>query len=179
MDVRIASGYRSFARQQQIWNAKALGQRAVYDLQGEQLDILQLPPAQRVSAILNWSALPGTSRHHWGSDIDIFDAAAMPDGYTVQLSRTEADTVFAELHRWLEQRIAAGQSHGFYRPYQGRGKVAPEPWHLSHRPVAGLCAARFSRQLLRATLVAGELQLREHVLSAFDDIIAGYVEPYL
>ena len=35
--------------------------------------------------ILEWSALPGASRHHWGSEFDVFDLAALPEGYRVQL----------------------------------------------------------------------------------------------
>ncbi len=36
--------------------------------------------AERVAAILVWSALPGASRHHWGTDCDVIDAAALPPG---------------------------------------------------------------------------------------------------
>ena len=37
--------------------------------------------------------------------------------------------VFDSLHSWLDARMAAGESHGFYRPYaRDRGGVAPERW---------------------------------------------------
>ena len=36
--------------------------------------------AARIDAILCWSALPGGSRHHWGTDCDVIDAAALPAG---------------------------------------------------------------------------------------------------
>ena len=45
--------------------------------------------------------------------------------------------------------MAAGESHGFYRPYrEDRGGVAPERWHLSYAPLALDCAARVERQML-------------------------------
>ena len=41
--------------------------------------------AARVETILLWSALPGASRHHWGSDIDVADGHVMARGYQPQL----------------------------------------------------------------------------------------------
>ena len=76
-DLRLVSGYRSFDRQLAIWNAKAMGKRAVLDSAGRVLDISALSEVELVNAIMRWSALPGASRHHWGSDIDVYDAAAV------------------------------------------------------------------------------------------------------
>lgn len=142
-ELAIASAYRSCARQLAIWNAKVRGQRAVLDDAGAPVALGSLPDAGKVLAILRFSALPGTSRHHWGTDLDVFDAAAVPAGYDVQLSPAEVAPggVFDALHNWLDERMAAGESHGFYRPYAAdRGGVAPERWHLSYAPVARDCA---------------------------------------
>jgi LAS superfamily LD-carboxypeptidase LdcB len=71
------SGFRDFDRQLGIWNGKFRGERPMQDRSGNALDALALPPAERVEAILWWSALPGASRHHWGTDFDVMDARAM------------------------------------------------------------------------------------------------------
>jgi len=42
-----------------------------------------------VRAILHWSALPGASRHHWGTEIDVIDRAALADGRKAQLIPAE------------------------------------------------------------------------------------------
>jgi LAS superfamily LD-carboxypeptidase LdcB len=34
--------------------------------------------AARIAEILRWSALPGASRHHWGTDLDLVDRNAIP-----------------------------------------------------------------------------------------------------
>lgn len=141
-DLRVVSGFRSFERQLSIWNAKATGRRAVLDEQEREVDISGLCERDKLFAILHWSALPGTSRHHWGSDVDVIDAAAMPQGYQLQLSvrETIAGGPFAGLHRWLGERIEQNLAHGFFRPYTGTGcAVAAEPWHLSYAPLAWRC----------------------------------------
>ncbi len=65
----------------------------------------------------------------------------------------------AEYVAWRHVRTARGwlDAHaaefGFYRPYSvDRGGVQPEPWHLSHAPVAGAALAAFSPALLRDAL---------------------------
>ena len=64
IDLVAFSSFRDFDRQLAIWNGKFRGERPMQDRAGAALDALALPPAQRVAAILWWSALPGASRHH-------------------------------------------------------------------------------------------------------------------
>ncbi|MEO1081982.1 MAG: M15 family metallopeptidase [Pseudomonadota bacterium] len=151
-DLRIASAYRSFERQRLIWNSKLDGERPVYDDEDRLVALDGLGPQERLERVLRFSAMPGTSRHHWGTDIDVYDAAAMPAGYQLRLDVSEAADagIFGPLHRWLDERIATGRSHGFYRPYdRDRGGVAPERWHLSYAPQARRVGANFDSELLR------------------------------
>ena len=150
-DLAIASSFRSYQRQLTIWNGKAGGTRIVYDDAGRPIPMAELTRVEQLHAILRYSAIPGTSRHHWGTDLDVYDAAAVRGGYQVQLSPREvaAGGVFDPLHRWLDQRMAAGESRGFYRPYSGdTGGVAPERWHLSYAPLATVCAQQLTAGLL-------------------------------
>lgn len=182
-ELLIASSFRSFARQLSIWNAKAGGTRPVHDDHGCVVQMASLSPEQRVHAILRYSALPGTSRHHWGTDVDVYDAAAIEPGYQVQLAPQEvaAGGVFDPLHIWLDTRMAAGESRGFYRPYsRDRGGVAPERWHLSYAPLAVDCAARFHRdtviQCWDCEEIAEALLLREVVEADLPRLLARYVD---
>jgi LAS superfamily LD-carboxypeptidase LdcB len=178
-ELAIASGYRDYARQLTIWNAKAAGTRPVLDEQGAPLQTAGLDEWTLAQAILRWSALPGASRHHWGTDIDIYDRAAVPEHYQVQLTPEEVgpDGPFGPLHRWLDERIAAGASHGFFRPYErDRGGVAPERWHLSHAPTA----ARYQRQLTVASLFdeldTPTLALRTTILEHWPAIYERFIQ---
>lgn len=138
-DLRVASAFRGYTRQLDIVNAKWLGHRPVQDEKGVDLHRAALSDSDWLAAILRFSALPGTSRHHWGTDFDIWDRSAAPADYRPQLisSEYQPDGVFAEMSAWLDDQIVADNAEGFYKPYDvDRGGVAPEPWHISYRPVA-------------------------------------------
>ena len=177
-DLQILSGFRSFAQQLSIWNRKVTGQRAVLDSDAAPLDISRLSPEALVFAILRWSALPGASRHHWGTDLDVYDRTAQPDGYEIELIPEEVNPggMFGPLHAWLDERIAAGAAFGFFRPYdQDRGGVAPERWHVSHAPVATEFQRRLTIATLRETVAAADMKLREVVLEHLETIYDRFV----
>lgn len=151
-DLVVASSFRSFDRQALIWNAKVNGQRPVLDDQDNPIDINQLDDWGLLQAILRWSAIPGASRHHWGTDIDIYDRSAVPADYCLQLTQAEVSQggPFEPLHTWLDERIANGCSYGFFRPYQNDlGGVAPERWHLSYAPLSKLFQQQLSLEMLK------------------------------
>lgn len=179
-ELRLASGYRSFARQKMLWNAKALGQKPVLDEWGQPLDALTLGERDRAYAILRWSALPGGSRHHWGTDMDVFDAAALKPGQTLALTReeTQGDGPLAPFHRWLDDWLASDDNPGFYRPYdRDRGGVAPEPWHLSYKPCALSFASRMSQAALAELLAEQQdLALKSVLLAELPSIYRRFVQ---
>lgn len=151
IDLCIASGFRSYERQCAIWQAKAEGRRPLLGDDGQPLDEASLSDQQRLAAILRWSAMPGCSRHHWGTDFDVYDAAAVADGYALQLVPAEyaEGGPFHHLNGWLQSRIDAGDCYGFMRPYcEDMGGVAVEPWHISHQPVAARYQQRQTEQWL-------------------------------
>ena len=88
-------------------------------------------------AILTWSALPGASRHHWGTDIDVFDKQKVESSgqkFELVTGEYESDGPCSALAHWLEDNI---QNFGFSLPYASyTGGVAREPWHLSYRAIA-------------------------------------------
>jgi LAS superfamily LD-carboxypeptidase LdcB len=128
-----------------------------------------------VDAILCWSAIPGGSRHHWGSDLDVMDAAALPPGYQVQLLTSEyaPDGVFARLTAWLDANMGR---FGFFRPYgSDRGGAGIEPWHLSYAPVAREAIEALSLSVLRAAILQGDMLGKEAVLERLPEIYTRFV----
>jgi LAS superfamily LD-carboxypeptidase LdcB len=135
INIFVLSSFRSFNDQLSIWNKKARGERTLLDDNHEPLVFKDLSPTEIVFAILRWSALPGASRHHWGTDFDIVDKNTWPQGHEVQLIESEfvSGGPFEKLNLWLEEKIN-DQSFHFYRPYEiDHGGIGAEKWHLSHK----------------------------------------------
>ena len=177
-DLQILSGFRDFEQQLSIWNRKALGKLAVLDSNAVPLDIEKLSERELVFAILRWSALPGASRHHWGTDLDVYDANARPEGYEIALIPEEVNAggMFGPLHEWVDGRIADGAAFGFFRPYdQDRQGVAPERWHLSHGPTAAGYEQQFTSELLRETIQKADVELEAALLQNLDEIYERFV----
>jgi LAS superfamily LD-carboxypeptidase LdcB len=174
-DLVPLSSFRDFSRQLTIWNGKFSGARPMQDAAGRPIDVSQLSPGGRVEAILLWSALPGASRHHWGTDVDLIDAGATPADYRVQLTPQEfaPGGPFAALEAWLEMNAAR---FGFFRPFRGiRSGVQPEPWHFSFAPVAENARRALTPGILRQAIEAAPLLGKEEVLELLDGLHARYV----
>ncbi len=165
--LEIVSSFRDYERQARIWNRKAGGFSPLLDPDGKQLEYALLTPDEIVDAILRWSALPGSSRHHWGTDIDVFDAnrIALKD---IQLIPAEYEVGGPNhgLSTWLEEQMRDGRAEGFYRPFrQDRGGISPEPWHLSYAPVSSEYFADYGLDLYLDNIREGStLELRETLL---------------
>jgi LAS superfamily LD-carboxypeptidase LdcB len=175
IDISVTSGFRDFAAQERIWNMKWRGERALYDAEGRPRDALALGPHDLIEAILCWSALPGASRHHWGSELDVVDRAAVPADYRVQLVPAEAAPggPFHRLHCWLDEHMAR---YGFFRPYRSfRGGVRPEAWHLSFAPVARPALEGLTQALLRESIASSAMLGKELVLEMIPELHARYV----
>lgn len=175
-DLQVCSGFRSFDRQLTIWNEKLAGQRPVFNAEGRRLQLETLTPWEQVQVVLRYSALPGASRHHWGSDLDIYDAAALPDGYRLQLTEVEVEPggIMAPLHDWLDKKLQ--DSDDFFRPYvKDNGGIAPERWHLSYKPVANLFSERINVRLLSEVILGANMQQRDTVLAHLEEIFARFI----
>ncbi|MCL2893252.1 M15 family metallopeptidase [Brenneria tiliae] len=174
-NLQPASTFRDFNRQRLIWNGKFSGERPVMDKQGRPLDILSLDEGDRCKAILRWSAMPGASRHHWGSDLDIYDPDRLPSGQKLQLEPWEYQQggYFADLNDWLSEHM---HEFGFYRPYEhDLGGVAAEPWHISYYPLAQYAEKQLTSGIILSAWqgeeIAGYHWLCEHLPQLFTRFI--------
>ena len=122
-----------------------------------------------------YSALPGASRHHLGTDLDVFDKAAVSDDYKLQLTPDEylQGGPFAPLSNWLDTHLV---KFGFYRPYQhDLGGVAPELWHISNIKQSQLLVNTLSEQVLFECIKNSELQGKQAILDNLPAIYKRFV----
>lgn len=175
IELAAVSAFRDFERQRTIWNAKWRGERALLDRSGRPLDTTTLDPDGRIDAILAWSALPGASRHHWGTDIDVIDRAATAQGYRPQLVPAEyaPGGVFHRLDAWL---TASMSRFGFYRPYvRDLGGVRPEAWHLSHADTARPACGGLTAEIMQEAIESADIEGKERLIERMDEIRERYV----
>jgi D-alanyl-D-alanine carboxypeptidase len=117
LEIKILSGTRSFSYQQSIWERKWEKPRYMgWDALDKALDIL------------TYSSMPGTSRHHWGTDIDLnaFENEYFESG--------EGLEVYEFLNR-------CASTFGFQQVYTSkettqspRSGYEEEKWHWSYMP---------------------------------------------
>ncbi|MFY8275134.1 M15 family metallopeptidase [Pseudoalteromonas sp. SSDWG2] len=174
--LAIASSFRSFERQRMIWNNKFFGLRPVFDGNNERVDLTRLSEQQCIEAIMLYSALPGASRHHFGTDMDVWDTNAVAADYELQLSSDEYGETgpFARLNAWLDEYL---NDYGFFRPYREyRGGVAAEPWHISHIEMATMMQKSQNIDAIADAINNAELGGKAHILSHLDALYQRYVD---
>jgi LAS superfamily LD-carboxypeptidase LdcB len=125
IDLKIASATRNFDYQKNLWNNKWSGYTLV-----EKKDLSKTIPdgLLRFKKILEYSSAPGTSRHHWGTDIDINDANP------AYFLGTKGEKEYA----WL---VKNGARFGFCQTYNSKDIERPtgyneEKWHWSYLPLS-------------------------------------------
>lgn len=115
IDLTVLSATRPFSHQRSIWERK-WGRSQYMGWQG----------VDKALDILTYSSMPGSSRHHWGTDVDLHSLDPM-----VFESGEGARTV-----AWLREH---GPGYGFEEVYtrdSSRTGYHPEPWHWSFAPLA-------------------------------------------
>ena len=169
------STFRDFDRQLRVWNEKFRGQRPLLDHESRPLDLSQMCDEAIVRAILHWSALPGASRHHWGTEIDVIDRCALPAGAPARLLPADFAPTgpFARLDAWIGEHAVR---FGFFRPYdRDRGGVQPEPWHLSYAPIAHAALPDLTPDVLAGALAGAAIEGAAVIRRELGAIHARYV----
>ena len=176
-DLQIISGFRDYNRQLQIWNNKASGKRDLFDSSGNKIDSTTLSKKELLEAIMFYSAIPGFSRHHWGTEIDVYDAvSAKKEEVQLLPSESEQGGVFFKFHQWLDEIIKNNNSFGFFRPYENyNGGVSQEKWHLSFFPISSKMEKLLNIDLFIKEIETSEILLKEEILKDSDYYFQKYV----
>ncbi len=120
----IISATRNFESQKQIWENKWTGKTLV---EGKDLSTVA-NGTERAKIILKYSSMPGTSRHHWGTDMDLNN---------LNNSYFESGEGL-KTYEWLKMNAP---TYGFCQPYSSkiltnRTGYEEEKWHWSFMPLS-------------------------------------------
>ena len=147
-----------------------LGKRPLKNAQGDIVDPKTLSDSEILEHVLLWSHIPGVSRHHWGTDLDIFDAS----WYKLHQQTLSLENVdfleggpSARLHSFNEQLLQKKQwsAFPFFRPYELGNNFMRELWHYSHRPMATIFLQAYSFDIFVKNLqLSQQLLLRDLLL---------------
>jgi LAS superfamily LD-carboxypeptidase LdcB len=125
IEIQIVSGYRSFSHQKSIWERKFKQMTK------------QMSSEEAISNIITYSSVPGTSRHHWGTDIDIIDGAVKaPEGDLLLEQNYTGSGAYSALKSWMDANSKDFGFHLVYTDNSSRSGFNYEPWHYSYAPTS-------------------------------------------
>lgn len=158
LSLKIISSTRNFEQQKNIWEGK--WSRFAKDAPA---------PKARALKILEYSSMPGSSRHHWGTDIDLNDLSN---------ASFEKGGKHEKVYTWLS---AHAQDFGFCQPYTAGRKEGyqEEKWHWSYTPLSKPFLAQFKTSIANADIqgflgaqLASEIGVVEHYVLGINDSCA-------
>lgn len=123
--LTVISAYRSYDVQKQLWNAAWGRYRSRF-----------ADDRTLVENILRYLSMPGTSRHHWGTEVDVC-SLSLTWWQSAQGTKT---------YQWLTDNA---RRYGFYQPYGKLGVTRStgyheEQWHWSFFPIATELTAQYA-----------------------------------
>lgn len=152
--LKIVSATRTFKIQKSLWEQKI----------PEKYNI------QTIKNVLKYTAMPGTSRHHWGTDID-FNSTQINYFDTFEGKK---------VYNWLKNNAPR---FGFYQVYTNKHNFGynEEKWHWSFLPLAINFQIEFKKQItyedlnnFRGSEYARELNIFENYVFGIDSIFLKY-----
>ncbi|MFC5046835.1 M15 family metallopeptidase [Aquimarina hainanensis] len=123
--IKVVSSYRNYAHQNRIWERKYKAFTAK-----------KMNPEQAIKKIIEYSTIPGTSRHHWGTDLDIVDGnAPQPKGLLLE-KNFASEGPFCKLKEWMDRHASSFGFELVYTNKEGRKGFKYEPWHYTYTPLS-------------------------------------------
>jgi zinc D-Ala-D-Ala carboxypeptidase len=143
VQLQIKSATRNFYAQKTIWEAKWTGERLLEG--GENLAETTPDPKERAIKILRYSSMPGSSRHHWGTDVDFNN---LENHWWVEGRGLD-------IYKWLQHNASV---YGFCQPYtEGRPYgYFEERWHWSYMPVSTKLT-KYAKEHMKNEMIDGFL----------------------
>ena len=155
--IKIISGHRDFERQTLIWNSKFIKFTKEF----------KLKPDEAINEIIRFSTIPGTSRHHWGTEIDIIDENFKSENNPLISEKYESGGIFYKLKKWMDLN---SEKFGFYLTYtndEERKGFEYEPWHYSYKPISKNLLEELKKNNISKLISDLEIMGKEYLTKEF------------
>ncbi len=136
----------------------------------------KLDDQEKSLEILKTSSAPGTSRHHWGTDIDL--NSVNPEDWK--------KSPLTDVHKWLKTNA---HKYGFYQAYTPRSERGgkgyhEEKWHWSYRPIAQPLLREYQNLLFKPTelkryLKGKNVKAESFILSHYQEYVGSVSMPLI
>jgi hypothetical protein len=156
ISLKVVSSYRSYERQRTIFEQKYLA----YTEEG-------MEPLEAIDKIVEYSTIPGTSRHHWGTDADLIDDSKPASGDVLDPEKFEDGGPFEDFRKWMEENA---NTYGFYLVYTDnprRRGFKYEPWHYSYAPLSVPMLSDFRKMNILRILEGDDFLGSEYLTTGF------------
>ena len=163
IDLKVVSSYRSFARQEAIFERK-------FERFTEEDG---MEPMAAIDKIIEYSTIPGTSRHHWGTDVDLIDGYPKAEGDVLVPSKFGAGGPYENFKKWMDENSKTFDFHLVYTDNPKRKGFKYEPWHYSFAPIAIPMLTEFRRKNILQLLEKETFMGSEHFTNGF---IRSYIQ---
>lgn len=126
-----------------------------------------MSPEGSIKKIIEYSTIPGTSRHHWATDLDLIDANVAQPSNVLNPNHFEGEGCFSKFKTWMDVHA---NDFGFYLVYtkkEGRKGFKYEPWHYSYKPLSKLYLEAYQKLNLRDVIISEQLMGCTHFSEEF------------
>lgn len=161
ISIGAISSYRSFEHQKRIWERKFKSNKAK-----------GLSNHDNIKKIIEYSTIPGTSRHHWGTDIDIYQTNVKQPKNFLLPKNYHNNGPYCKLKEWMDTNAS---TYGFYLVYTdnaNRKGFKYEPWHYSYKALSTTYLKAYKK------LNISEI-LKTEGLSGIDSFTADFINKYI
>jgi LAS superfamily LD-carboxypeptidase LdcB len=152
----ITSGHRTFIEQIYEWELRWNNPR---------VDSVFADDVDKAKFVLQYRSMPGTSRHHWGTDIDL-------NSFNLDYFETKEGK---KMYDWLQKNAA---TYGFYQSYTPIDEKRPtgyqeEKWHWSYKPLARLMLIEYLKMVTIHDIHGFEGDIAARKLPIITDWVSG------
>ncbi len=157
IDLKVVSSYRNFERQEGIFERKFIRYTEVDGME----------PLAAIDKIIEYSTIPGTSRHHWGTDVDLVDGYRKVEGDVLVPSKFGEGGPYEDFKKWMDENAKVFDFHLVYTDNPKRKGFKYEPWHYSFAPISVPMLTAFRGKNIMQLLQQETFEGSEHFTKGF------------